>query len=471
MKPRLPTLHSRLARRAFIYALLALAFVAVVGWIAIDRILSERTAISAEDYLLTLTSELEIANSPSDANVLAPIAQSGADRSAQIVDLTSGEVVVATEDLPPAPLIEPSTLTGGDLFTREVDHPNPERGRLLLKATTVSVDGQGFGVIAGTVSSPLLAGSSAFVGAVIGGAVLIALGLAGAVWVSVRSALRPVEALADDADEVASNMSANSWALENHATTEEIDHLVKRLNSLLYRVHESQENERAFLEDASHDLRTPIAVARAELDLASSTTSETETREALESAIEELDRLDRLAADLLILARMRTQPARAEEMVHVGHLVRQTAARKMRDPHHRLLLKVTVEGSADARGDPFMLERAIDNVLSNAIRHAAERVHVEVAATDETASIRVLDDGPGFTPALISSAAQRFTRDANHGEGAGLGLSIAAAIAEAHGGSISLGNRSEGGAEVTMCLPAGTGTPDLDRATRGSGVH
>jgi signal transduction histidine kinase len=470
LRPRLPTLHARLARRAFSYTLLALAIVGVIGWIAIDRTISERTNVSAEDYLLTLTSELEIASSPTDANVLAPIAQSGADRSAQIVDLASGEVVVGTEDLPPSPLIEPSGLAEDAVVTREVRHPNAARGHVLLKATVVTVDGQQFGVIAGTESKRPLAESGALIGAVIAFAMIIALGLAAAVWLSVRSALSPVEHLADEADQLASNVSAESWALENRATTEEIDHLVKRLNSLLFRVHESQENERAFLEDASHDLRTPIAVARAELDLAGSTTSETKTRQALDSAIEELDRLDRLAADLLILARMRAQPPRAVEMVHVGHLVRQTTARKMRDPQHRDL-EVTVEGTADARGDPFTLERAIDNMLSNAVRHAAGHVHVEVDDSDETVSIRVSDDGPGFTEALISSAAQRFTRDTNHGEGAGLGLSIAAAIAEAHGGSISLNNQPEGGAEVTLRFPTGIGIPNAKYSSHGRALN
>lgn len=467
MSQRLPALPSRLARRAFAYTLLALAFVGVVGWMVFDRVVSERTAVSAEDYLLTLTSELDIASSPTDANVLAPITQSGADRVAQIVDVSSGEVVVGTEDLSPTPLIEPAALAGDSVATREVHHPNTD-ALLLLKATTVSAGGQEVAVIAGIESGPPLSENGGLVAAA-GAALLISLGLAAAVWVSVRSALRPVEHLADEADQLASNMGIENWSLEGQATTAEVDHLVRRLNSLLFRVHESQENERAFLEDASHDLRTPIAVARAELDLASSTTSETKTREALESAIEELDRLDRLAADLLILARMRAQPTRAVETVHVGHLVRQTAARMMRGPHRREV-EVAVEGSADARGDPFMLERAIDNVLSNAVRHASGHVHVDIDASTETAHIRVADDGPGFTRDLISSAAQRFTRESSHGEGAGLGLSIAAAIAEAHGGSISLGNRPEGGAEVTLSLPTGFSSPDLDQPVRSTGV-
>jgi two-component system OmpR family sensor kinase len=468
VRATLPTLHFRLATRAFAYTLLALALVGTVGYVTVDRIIYERTRTAADDYLLTLTSELEIASSPIDANVLAPITQAGADRAAQIVDLASGEVLVATPGLSTRAVIEPSEFEESPFITREIAHPDPERGRLVLAATTASVLGQRLGVVAGIESSPSLFESGAMTATILGAAILIALGLAAAVWLSVRSALRPVEGLADEADQMASRATDDDWALENHATTAEIDHLVKRLNSLLFRVHESQENERAFLEDASHDLRTPIAVARAELDLAKSTTSETTTREALESAIEELDRLDRLAADLLILAKMRAQPTRAVETVHIGQLARQTAARMVRDPHHREL-EVTVEGHAETRGDPFMLERAIDNVVLNAIRHAASQVHITVDGSRESASVRVADDGPGFSAALLSSAATRFTKEANHGEGAGLGLSIAAAIVEAHGGRIQLGNRLEGGAEVTLLLPAGFEVPRIDQRTQSSG--
>lgn len=466
MNSRLPTLRFRLAGRAFAYTLIALVVVGVSSWFVIDEIVTERVNTSAEDYLLTLTGELEIASSPTDANVVAPIRQAGADRIAQIIGLEDGEVVVGTSGFEATPLIETSAFSEAPVVTRETTHPGSEGNRILLKATTTSVLGQPFGVVAGISYRSSVFTSDVMAIAVASG-LLIAMGLAVGVWLSVRSALRPVENLAEEADRVASKANTDTWALENLATTAEIDHLIERLNSLLRHVHESQENERAFLEDASHDLRTPIAVARAELDLARSTTSEETIREALSSSIEELDRLDRLAADLLILAKMRAKPTRAVESVHVGHLVRKTTARLMRDPG-QTDLTVTVEGNAETRGDPFMLERALDNVLSNAIKHASRRVDVEVAESERTVSIRITDDGPGFAQALLPSAAKRFAREANHGEGTGLGLSIAQAIAESHGGSLRFDNRPDGGAEVVIYLPTRTGTPTPDHSTLGT---
>jgi two-component system OmpR family sensor kinase len=463
MSARLPTLRFRLAVRAFAYTVLALSFVGVSSWFAIDRIVLERITTSAEDYLLTLTGELDIASSPTDANVVAPISQAGEDRLAQIIRLENNEVVVATRGFGTSPLVDASALSGDPITTLEVPHPDREEDRILLKSTTVSVGGENFGVVAGISFGSSVFESDAMGLAVVGAGLVLALGLAAGVWLSVRSAMRPVEDLANEAGRVASSANTKTWALENLATTAEIDHLIERLNSLLSRVHESQENERAFLEDASHDLRTPIAVARAELDLARSTTSEETTRQALESSIEELDRLDRLSADLLILARMRARPTGAVENIHVGHLVRKTAARFMRDPLHRDL-RLTVEGNAETLGDPFMVERAIDNVLSNAIKHASERVEIEVGTSGGMVSIRVSDDGPGFPDGLLSSAAKRFERETSHAEGTGLGLSIAAAITEAHGGSLRFSNRPDGGAEVVLSLPTGKGGDEFDHA-------
>jgi signal transduction histidine kinase len=263
-----------------------------------------------------------------------------------------------------------------------------------------------------------------------------------------------VETLAKEADRVASAPESADWAVANVATTAEIHRLIERLNSLVSRVHESRERERTFLEDASHDLRTPIAVARAELDLARSRTFEPQTRQALDSAIEELDRLDRLAADLLILARMRVQPDRPVEEVHLGHLVRRAAARLVRGPG-RQQLSVTVEGQAEVQGDPLTLDRAIDNVLTNAFRHASASVAIDITHFQGEAFIRVCDDGPGFPEPMLESATERFTRDPGNVEGTGLGLAITAAIVEAHGGVLECANRPEGGAIVELHLPAG----------------
>ncbi len=464
MSERLPTLRFRLSLRAFAYTLLTLFVLGGVVWVTTYRLVSDRVETDAEDYLLTLTGELEIASSPTDANVATPVMEPGEDRVAQIVRLDTGGVVIATEGLYDEVLVELPAFQGNEVISREVSHPAQEGVHIFIKATSITVQGLDYGVIAGVYSDSRF-GTSAIAFALLGAALLIASGLAVSVWISVRSALLPVENLASEADRVASAADSEIWTLENLATTAEIDRLIERLNSVLSRVHDSQERERAFLEDASHDLRTPIAVARAELDLANSSTSEHNTRLALASAIEELDRLDRLAADLLILARMRATPTRALEHVHLGHMVRKATARMMRDPNRRDI-EVTVEGNADVRGDPFTLERAIDNVLANAIRHASKLVQIEVIQSNGEAIIRICDDGPGFPTSLLSSPVRRFTSDGTRAEGTGLGLAIAAAITEAHDGTMEVSNRAEGGAAVVLHIPSGVSSHQSNHKVR-----
>lgn len=461
MRADLPTLRTKLAVRGFVYTLLAVAVIGAIVWFLTDRALSDRVATSAEDYLLTLTSELEIAASPTDPNVAAPIRSAGEDRIAQVLDGATGEVLVATEGFTSMPLLDATTVRAARRVSREIDHPNDPGSRLVMRATTVTLGEDSFVVVAGVSTSSSPFGSSVVALAVGALGVLISTGLAVGVWLSVRSALAPVELLADEADSAAAAVEPVKMRLSTSARTAEIAHLIDRLNSLLSRIYESQEHERAFLEDASHDLRTPIAIARAELDLAMTITSDDNTRDALGSAIEELDRLDKLTADLLILARMRATPTRAVEQIHLGHLVRKAAARMMRDPHGPRL-QLTVDGNADVRGDPLTLERAIDNIISNAMKHAKDKIEIEVDEQDGLGSISVRDDGPGFSEELLASAAKRFSRDPGLGEGTGLGLSIASAIAEAHGGSLEVGNRVGGGARVTLRLPATRGHPTVE---------
>ena len=99
------------------------------------------------------------------------------------------------------------------------------------------------------------------------------------------------------------------------------------------------------------------------------------------------------------------------------------------------------------------MERAVANLLRNAMRHAANRVEASIDETDEGCVVRICDDGAGFPPALLNSATERFARHDDRSEGTGLGLSIASAIVAAHGGELVLENAVTGGAVVVMKLP------------------
>lgn len=449
---RLPLLRMRLALRAFGLTLIALAVIVSLGWLAADRIIEQRIDTSAVDFLQTIVSELEISDTPTAESVAAPIVRPGEDRIAQIIDLSSGDVIIASRGHGDAPLIELDTSRSGTITTGSIPDPIDGDGQMVVKSTVSIIDGGRFGVVAGVSGNSLSLGSPlalAIALATLG----VALGVASGVWISVKSAFRPVEALSNHADRIAHSGDTDSWKLDVEAATSEIQQLIDRLNSLLTRVHESQEHERAFLEDASHDLRTPIAVARAEIDLATSNTHEPETRMALISAIEELDRLDRLSADLLILAKMRSHPTPSRDIVHLGRLVRNTAGRMTRQGDGKGVT-ITVSGTAQCVGDEATVERALDNLIRNAIRHAATSVEVSIDSAGDSTIVTISDDGSGFPKEMLTSATDRFTRGEDRGEGTGLGLSIASAIVRAHGGSMTLGNRALGGAVVTIHIPS-----------------
>jgi signal transduction histidine kinase len=240
-------------------------------------------------------------------------------------------------------------------------------------------------------------------------------------------------------------------------TGEELADLARHLNELLARIEAALERERAFLDDASHDLRTPISIVRSELELARMhTEAGSELARALDSSLEEVDRLDRLAVNLLVLARSRSAGPPRLEPVELGALSRraaQTVARS-RDGD---AVPVQVSGSANVQGDEDAIERAVLNLVENAARHARAHVDVDVSSDGDRAVVAVRDDGPGFPPELLGQAAGRFVRGTNGGRGtengAGLGLAIVDAIATAHGGELEIENGVEGGASVQLRIP------------------
>jgi signal transduction histidine kinase len=210
--------------------------------------------------------------------------------------------------------------------------------------------------------------------------------------------------------------------------------------------------------DASHELRTPLAILRTELELAlrrGRTVDELEA--ALRSAIDESDRLTRLAEDLLVVAQadQRRLPLRieAEPAAQLLERVRERFA----GPADRAggSISVAAGGEVALRADRVRLEQAMGNLVENAIRHGGGEVVLAAVARDGEVELRVSDHGPGFPTDFIADAFERFSRadSARSAGGTGLGLSIVAAIADSHGGGAGARNRPDGGAEVWIRVP------------------
>jgi signal transduction histidine kinase len=290
-------------------------------------------------------------------------------------------------------------------------------------------------------------------------------------WFLAGAALRPVRRMSQEADAI--SLAQAGRRLAQPPGEDEIAQLGRTLNAMLDRIEAAFARERMFLDDASHELRTPIAVLRAELEMALLEPGDKETTErSLRSALEEADRLVHLSEDLLVLARATAGrlPLRRSP-VDVRALAEDVARRSTDGPGGRRAadgpagrpapgVTVAVDGQAAlAVVDPTRIEQVVTNLVSNARRFAKHHVRVAIRIEGDDVVVIVADDGPGFPKAVLPVAFDRFTRAEaarghDAGAGAGLGLAIVAAIVRAHGGAITATNGPPlGGAAVVVRLP------------------
>lgn len=228
--------------------------------------------------------------------------------------------------------------------------------------------------------------------------------------------------------------------------------------------------EARLLADAAHELRTPLAAMRLELDLAARPGRSPESlREALDSVGEEVDRLARIAEHLLQLDEAsRSRPGADVDLVGLLEQ-RLQRARPLLLSRGLLLRQEDGPTSVRLQGDADALGRAIDNLLSNAARHAHGAVRCSITLRDGRASLAIEDDGPGIPEAELEAIFAPFHRRERDHEGAGLGLAIVREVAVRHGGEVQTGRSSFGGARFVLDLPlaaAATNASDQASASR-----
>jgi two-component system OmpR family sensor kinase len=280
-----------------------------------------------------------------------------------------------------------------------------------------------------------------------------------AAYALAAAALAPVERMRARAATISTD--GISTRLPLPVSSDEIRRLGTTLNAMLDRLEAGLLHERLFVANASHELRMPLAVLRAELEVSlRERGSESQLRETIGSAIEETDRIIRLAEDLLLLARSEdgTLPMETQEIA-VQALLAELAGRLAPVATHAgrpFVVCETVPAGTRVAVDPERIQQAMTNLLENAVRYGAGSIALGARQSGGSVELHITDEGPGLDPSFLPRAFDRFSRadPARTRGGVGLGRAIVRTIAQAHGGLADAGNRPEGGADVWVSVPA-----------------
>ena len=270
-------------------------------------------------------------------------------------------------------------------------------------------------------------------------------------WAIVGRALRPIEALRREVTEIATTPGPHRIA--DPGTRDEVGRLARTLNSMLDRIEAASARERRFVSDASHELRSPIANIRTEIEVALHHPEFADWPSVAQDVLTENDRMGRLVQELLLLAR-------ADE----GGLLPSRGATDLGEVAESADTDITAGGPqifvstvvAPVAVPPIYLERIVANLVGNARRFATSRIDVTVTREGPYAVLRVRDDGPGVPQAERSRIFERFVRldeARDRGDGGfGLGLAIVADLCRAYGGHIEVGDAAPG-AVFTLRFP------------------
>jgi len=293
---------------------------------------------------------------------------------------------------------------------------------------------------------------------------LLLLALAAIAWRVVGAALRPVEALRSSAERISD--AEQDVRLPVPPSSDEIHALAVTLNSMLDRLAGARARQRAFVADAAHELRSPLASMRTQLDVTRRLEGATPVTDDL---LADVQRLSGLVEDLLLLARLDAGafPPEPVPATPVAPLVAEVIRR-----YATARVPVTVDGPgpallagrepADVAARPDDLRRALVNLLDNAVRHARTAVQVGLSTDCSLVVVEVRDDGAGIPAEDRDRVFERFTRldDARDRDagGSGLGLAIVRQIAQRSGGDVHLDEAPGGGLRARLVLPAAHGS-------------
>lgn len=460
--------------RLVLFQVLMLGIASAVSAYAIYQLVSRPLVSAADDVLygqwstvaggVTLNPDGTVAFKP------GPLPETYGDPPVAVetvVYAKDGSVIAKTprQSLPETQLqsrAQSALASGGAYFdAREPGNGSPRRGyadqvQLGDQANPVPV-----AVVVTESTGPLELTLRRLLGALVAGVILV-MAVAGALaWVVVGRTLRPVGALSSTAREISDQELHRR--VDVPTPDDEVGELKATFNQLLARLERSFQGLRRFTADASHELRSPLALIRTEVEVAlTRARGADDYQRVLRNVQDEVEHMSRVIDQLLILAQAdagNLNLMRAE--VDVADFVEETAARWQPVAESRgVTLEVDAPATGVVEGDPVLLRTVIDNLVDNAIRYSPTLAPVTLTArrSDGEWLVEVADRGPGVPHDMRERIFERFARADSvrkrRGGGVGLGLALSAAVVEAHGGSLELAEEASAGALFRIHLPA-----------------
>ena len=371
---------------------------------------------------------------------------------------TDGRVVDATRPLGRTPLLSRGQLLGaerGPIYVNKPAVPGLNEGSRLL-ATRIVRGGRPAVLVVGVTRENDVETLGNFRDELLIAGPIALLLASGVGYLLAGLSLRQVESMRRRAAAISGETPGERLPVP--PTGDEVQRLAETLNQMLERLESALERERDFVADAGHELRTPLALLRTELELAlHQAETADEFRDAVQRSSHEAERLSQLAQDMLLIARadrgrlpLRLEPLAVDELFaailsrfdwrgcELGKAIRSTAAPELQ-----------------MEGDRLRLEQALANLVDNALRYGGDEITLSAVVADGRVELHVRDNGDGLPAAFLPVAFERFARAdaARGGGGSGLGLSIVKTIAESHGGTAHVARHGRGGADVWLSVP------------------
>lgn len=285
-------------------------------------------------------------------------------------------------------------------------------------------------------------------------------------WFATGRALRPVEAIRARMAVITAHGSAQRVPVPS--TGDELTSLAVTINATLDRLERALAEQRRFVVDASHELRSPLTNLRSSLEVALTHPDRDDWPAVVTAALTDTERLQQLAEDLLVLARV-DHGVRSSGVVDLAGVVAEQMAERAHTDHTGIEYTADVTGSVLVVGTESDLQRVLRNLLDNAARHSRTTVTARVTERDDAAVLTISDDGPGIPPGDRERVFERFVRlDDGRGRtegGVGLGLAIVRGIVTHLGGNVHVTDR----ATITVSLPLATDHVPTDMTTRAAG--